>query len=244
MSPEQIRGEKLDERSDLYTLGIVLYEMLTGRLPFTGHSDFEIMHAHLTLEPPMDPLIALGVSPRIKDILTMALAKDPKDRFQTAADFRSALFRGDEQVEATEHALVAQTVKGQSRHGNYIRGAAAVALLTLALFLFFRFFQASLGERSNAASATSVEGETRDQLLPPITRPTNREIKPTEIVEPAPAPTPRRSASPRARIRPRQRPSLLEELLRIGASAISKPPEPSNPVVRKKPKPTDRIIEQ
>jgi serine/threonine protein kinase len=244
MSPEQIRGEKLDERSDLYTLGIVLYEMLTGRLPFTGHSDFELMHAHLTLDPPMDPLIALGVSPRIKDILTMALAKDPKDRFQTAADFRSALFRGDEQVEATGHAVIAQTINLQPRHRIYILGAAGVASLMLALSLFIWLSRTGSGERPNPISETPVEVQPQDPLPPPITRPINREIKPTEVVEPAPEPTPRRPASPGTRIRTRQRYSLGRESPRVETPAISRPPEPSNPVVRKKPKPTDLIIDQ
>jgi serine/threonine protein kinase len=240
MSPEQIRGEKLDERTDLYTLGVVLYEMLTGKLPFTGRSDFEIMQAHLTLDPPMDPLIAPGLSHRVQKILIKALAKDPKDRFRTAADFRSALFRGDEQVGATRQAVNTQTVNVQPRHRIYILGAAGVASLMLALSLFIWLFRASSGERPNPVSETPVEMQSQDPLPPPITGPTNREIKPTEIAEP----TPPRSASPGTRIRTRQRRSVELEPPRAEIPAVSKPPEPSNPVVRKKPKPTDLIINQ
>jgi hypothetical protein len=91
MSPEQIRGSQPDPRSDLYSLGITLYEMVTGRRPFEGNSDFTIMAAHLQQSPlaPID--VVPGVPQPVNDIILMAIAKDPAERFQSAEAFRAAL---------------------------------------------------------------------------------------------------------------------------------------------------------
>ncbi len=91
MSPEQIKGVQPDARSDIYSLGITLYEMVTGRRPFEGDSDFSIMAAHLE-QVPMAPIeVVPGVPGEVNDIILMAIAKDPTARFQTAAAFQSAL---------------------------------------------------------------------------------------------------------------------------------------------------------
>jgi serine/threonine-protein kinase len=91
MSPEQINGAALDPRSDLYSLGVTLYEMVTGRRPFQGDSDYSIMSAHL-LSKPVPPV---QLDPRVPDalneIILMSIAKDPGQRFQTADAFRAAL---------------------------------------------------------------------------------------------------------------------------------------------------------
>src|ERR687891_400668 len=86
LSPEQARGGGVDQRSDLYSLGIVLYELLTGAVPFTGDSPVEIAMKHLsgTPEPPSAKRPDL---PRELDlIVTRALAKDPDERYQTAEE--------------------------------------------------------------------------------------------------------------------------------------------------------------
>jgi eukaryotic-like serine/threonine-protein kinase len=91
MSPEQIKGAQPDARSDIYSLGITLYEMVTGRRPFEGDSDFSIMAAHLE-QVPMAPIEVIpGVPGEVNDIILMAIAKDPAARFQTAAAFQAAL---------------------------------------------------------------------------------------------------------------------------------------------------------
>jgi serine/threonine-protein kinase len=91
MSPEQIKGAQPDARSDIYSLGITLYEMVTGRRPFEGDSDFSIMAAHLE-QAPMAPIeVVPGVPGEVNDIILMAIAKDPTARFQTAAAFQAAL---------------------------------------------------------------------------------------------------------------------------------------------------------
>ena len=91
MSPEQIQGGAVDARSDIYSLGIALYEILTGKQPFKRDSDFAIMAAHMK-EIAQRPIELRPDMPQgLNDIIVMAIAKDPAQRFQTADAFRGAL---------------------------------------------------------------------------------------------------------------------------------------------------------
>jgi eukaryotic-like serine/threonine-protein kinase len=91
MSPEQIQGGAVDARSDIYSMGIALYEIVTGKQPFKRDSDFAIMAAHMK-EMPQRPIELRPDMPQgLNDIILMAIAKDPAHRFQTADAFRGAL---------------------------------------------------------------------------------------------------------------------------------------------------------
>jgi serine/threonine protein kinase len=91
MSPEQVKGEATDARSDLYSVGVSLYELVTGRRPFQAGSDYSIMAAHIndTAKPPIE--LQPGLSPALNEIILIGIAKDPAQRFQTADAFRNAL---------------------------------------------------------------------------------------------------------------------------------------------------------
>jgi eukaryotic-like serine/threonine-protein kinase len=91
MSPEQVRGEEVDGRADLYAVGILLYQLLTGQVPFRATTDYGVMMQHLQAPPPSARLLAPDVPPWFDEILQRALAKAPDDRFASAADFRSAV---------------------------------------------------------------------------------------------------------------------------------------------------------
>ena len=92
MSPEQAAGERdLDGRSDLYSLGCVLYEMLAGQPPFTGATIESVVHQHLTAEPPSVTTLRPAVPPPVTAALARVLAKTPADRFSPAAQFAEAL---------------------------------------------------------------------------------------------------------------------------------------------------------
>jgi serine/threonine-protein kinase len=91
MSPEQATGEPLDGRSDIYSLAVVGYEMLTGRPPFTGVSPMSVITQHLTAAPPNVHTLRGDVPDVLAAALAKALAKKAADRFQTAQEFRDAL---------------------------------------------------------------------------------------------------------------------------------------------------------
>lgn len=86
MSPEQAQGQTVDHRTDIWALGVVVYEMVTGRLPFPGHSRAEVVHSILHVEP--EPLTALrsGVPMELDRIVEKALRKDPGERYQHVED--------------------------------------------------------------------------------------------------------------------------------------------------------------
>jgi serine/threonine-protein kinase len=107
MSPEQVKGEPVDARSDLYSVGVSLYELVTGQRPFVGDTGFSIMRAHLETmpKPPIELRPDLPVA--ISDLILMAVAKEPAKRFQSADAFSRAIASVVPVVEGTAPAIAA-----------------------------------------------------------------------------------------------------------------------------------------
>jgi serine/threonine protein kinase len=91
MSPEQVRCEPIDGRSDLYSVGVSLYETITGQRPYVSDNNFEIMQAHLQIPPTAPIELKPDIPVALSELILMAMAKDPAQRFQTADALRAAL---------------------------------------------------------------------------------------------------------------------------------------------------------
>jgi len=91
LAPERIRGKQDDPRSDLYSVGVVLYQMLTGRVPFSADSDYDLLTAQVEKQPPRPHDIGVDLPEDIEGLLMTALQKDPEKRFPDAAAFEAAV---------------------------------------------------------------------------------------------------------------------------------------------------------
>jgi serine/threonine-protein kinase len=136
MSPEQVRGETADGRSDLWSVGVVLHEMVTGKLPFRGENAHSVLNSILIQEP--EPLTALrtGVPIELDRIVGKALAKSPKERYQHADDFSADLRLVQRDVSATSVTgptrRLSQVAEVKPRWFAWIPwGIAAIATLAL-----------------------------------------------------------------------------------------------------------------
>jgi hypothetical protein len=155
MSPEQVRGLPVDARSDLFSLGVVLWEMVTGRRPFQGDTAMDTLTAILKEEPPeLDP--AIGIPPGLARTLEHCLRKDPKQRFQTARDLAFAL--GDSASSTRGAPSVRTRLRPRSR-AMAVGAAALVATGILGAVVAWRFRPAP--SRTSFQRATFTQGAIR-----------------------------------------------------------------------------------
>ena len=139
MSPEQIRAQELDARTDLFSFGGVLYEMATGRIPFEGSSSGEICGAILHQEPLSQ--LRQQISPMLHSVIRKAMEKDRSLRYQSAADMRADLQRLKRDTETgrllagSDHAGTSAPGRpGWAKIGYFVVGAAAIALAASGLY--------------------------------------------------------------------------------------------------------------
>ena len=124
MSPEQIAGKSTDGRSDLYSVGIFMYETMTGEQPFKGTSDYELMAAHMNQTPRAPVEVVPGIPDGLNHIVLKLLAKAPEDRYQTAEEVRAAL-RGLSEYDGVVRVLprvVAPTMPMPARPATVVEG--------------------------------------------------------------------------------------------------------------------------
>ncbi len=203
MSPEQIRGGTIDARSDIYSFGVTLYELLTGRTPFEADTSYSVLNAHVneTAKPPAE--VNPAIPQALSDIVMRAMAKDPCQRFQTAEEFRSALktlrhaqpapMRAETLVQPVMQAVPqpvftpvavtgppVQQQPAKSHRTMWVAiGALAVVLLLVAAGLVLpRFYAMYAGQKSGAADDNTKTTVETSHVQP-------SHVQPTRVANPA-----------------------------------------------------------
>jgi tRNA A-37 threonylcarbamoyl transferase component Bud32 len=151
MSPEQARGDRVDRKTDIYSLGVMLYEMLAGDVPFGAESSFGVLMKHLNEPPPPIP----GISAGLQAIIDRALAKNPALRYDSARQFVDefiAVFNGETvSINTLEMAKMARQPDRQKQPRPWLAALAGAGILAVVGLLAFLAFRPSLSLNANQA---------------------------------------------------------------------------------------------
>ncbi len=138
MAPEQVKGQRGDERTDIYSLGAILYEMLTGRVPFEGPNAYAVMNARLVGDPAAPRKHNPRLRPEVEEIVLHAMARDPAERYSSAAAMKQEV-DAPEQVAVTGRASRLQAPVAARTYWRMARGILIGALVPVALFFLILF---------------------------------------------------------------------------------------------------------
>jgi serine/threonine protein kinase len=136
MAPEQVKGKRGDARTDIYSLGAILYEMLTGRQPFEGENPLVIMNARLISDPVAPRKVNPELSPQIEEIILHAMERDPAKRYASAAEMKSEI-DDPATVTVTGRAERLQAQVPWKQGWRKYRGMILTLLIPLLVILFF-----------------------------------------------------------------------------------------------------------
>ena len=168
MSPEQVKGQTVDKRSDIFALGVILYELLTGKKPFGGDNMSTILYRIVNEEPQRITDINKELHGRYEDVVRRALAKNPEDRYQSCREMIADLESPGRMAEATLAYEFGQETGGEPKKrktGLILAGAAAlIAVVAGGAYLLFSGRQENSSELTRSLAAIEKEG------LSPATR--------------------------------------------------------------------------
>ena len=161
MAPEQVKGLRGDARTDIYSLGAILYEMLAGEVPFPGDNVYATMRTKVREDPRPPRRLRHEISPQIEEIVLHALERDPRNRFESALEFREALAHPDSVVLTDRADRAPQTARAprwQQTTLTLIAGVAAFALLFWVIAHLGSWAVQRRPQPTSAAPAPSASG--------------------------------------------------------------------------------------
>ena len=223
IAPEQVDGKgQVDARTDIYSTGVVLYEVATGRLPFPGTNGFSVMRAHLEKEPTPPVQLAPEIGARLSAVILRAMEKAPSRRFPSAAAFRSAI-----EVSAPAETAVRRDASPKGR-GFPWRRAAAIAAVGFGISVAFLAGGYWKSRQSTAAAPAAVQAVPAAAKGPEIAEPAGgRGTSGPANVQAQEKKAPRASTARAARSKSSLPPANVEGRYVIGQSEETKPPEPA-----------------
>lgn len=193
MSPEQIRGREIDGRADIYSLGVVFFEMVTGRKPYNAGTPIELSMQHLHDPIPKAKQFVRDLPPEVEQVIVKSMAKSPEDRYQSMlalAQDLEKLSGASERITAERRAVKEEASAGKTQKKTLLPAFIAASLLVVIGISTVLFGEDILGFIGREKPSVAAPTGTSAGVIAPTQTPKNTKAPPTQSNTPRPSATP------------------------------------------------------